>query len=268
MAVNPCPTLDLADKTKAVSHGVTGDALVIETQSYLRIMDFPIGNYGPNHNGVDGKLGEATREAMKAFLVFNGFPPVETPDIQTVSEIDQAAMNGSTFRSMAEYAFKQDVQLNITNHSTLAQFVNAVNYYAVNDELTSKVPAAVTVAQAILESNYGKNVPMDIDSGKTSYNLFGIKGSGTAGSVVSWTHEQTSSGVLQPVRARFRAYRNYYESIQDHSQFFYQNIKRYGAAFQTKTPADFAKAIAKAGYATDSRYAQKLISLMNLWGIS
>lgn len=268
MATNPYLALDLADKAKTVSQGVAGDTLVIEVQTYLRIMGFPIGNFGPNHNGIDGKLGEATQAALQAFLTLNGFPEADSPEIQTVSEIEQAAVNGSAFRSIAEHAFKQGIQLSISNHSTLAQFVNAIYYYAANDELTSKVPAAVTVAQAILESNYGKSVPVDINTGIYSYNLFGIKGSGTAGSVVSWTHEQTSSGVLQPVRARFRAYRNYYESIEDHSRFFYDNIKRYGAAFQTKTPADFAKSIAKAGYATDSRYAQKLINLMNLWGVS
>ena len=58
------------------------------------------------------------------------------------------------------------------------------------------------------------------------------------------------------------------ESIKGHSQFFYDNIRRYGAALQATSPAGFTKAIAKAGYATDSQYATKIIYLMHYWGLT
>lgn len=140
-------------------------------------------------------------------------------------------------------------------------------YNAVVDQITSRVPAAVTTAQAALETGYGKFVAVDIKTGMYSFNLFGIKGSGPNGSILSRTREENHQGIWEPVQARFRAYHNFEESIEDHSKFFYDNINRYGPAFQTKTPAEFARAITRAGYATDSRYANKLICLMRYWGV-
>jgi flagellum-specific peptidoglycan hydrolase FlgJ len=37
---------------------------------------------------------------------------------------------------------------------------------------------------------------------------------------------------------------------------------------KSHTAADCVKAIAKAGYARDSKYADKVISLMNFWGLT
>ena len=61
---------------------------------------------------------------------------------------------------------------------TKREFVYAVFEEAKLEELRSGVPAAVTTAQAILESGYGKKIPTDIDNGTYSYNLFGIKAHG------------------------------------------------------------------------------------------
>lgn len=64
------------------------------------------------------------------------------------------------------------------------------------------------------------------------------------------------------VRAWFRAYPDARASFTDHGMFL-QNNSRYKNAFNyTKDPAQFAREIAKAGYATDPNYASKLISSM------
>jgi flagellum-specific peptidoglycan hydrolase FlgJ len=261
---------DIESKINDVSQGVTGDQLVIEAQSYLHIMGFPIGDFGVNHNGVDGKFGETTKSCLKSFQYLAGYEvAVETIDATILTQLEQVAKANSTIRSLAVNAYAKGIQLSISQESTSAEFVNAIYYYAIIDEITSKVPAAVTTPQAILETGYGKYVPSDISSKLFSYNLFGIKGNGPAGSVVCWTQEENpKTKAWEPVRARFRAYHNFLESIKDHSQFFYDNIRRYGPAFQAKNAADFAKAIAKAGYATDSKYAAKIITLMNYWGLN
>lgn len=265
---NQHPQLDIVKEIEKVSAGVTGDQNVIEIQSYLRILGFPIGNFGPNRNGVDGIMGDSTRSAMKSFTKMNGIELTNATDEQIIIAMEEKASLGRTIRDLAKAAYEQEVVMEITKTSSRAEFVNAVYYYALIDESKSLVPAAVTTSQAILESAYGKFVPTDTKSDRYSYNLFGIKGTGPAGSVNSWTREENKkTGVWEPIIARFRAYHSFEESIHDHSDFFHKNIRRYGAALKTSNPIDFAKEIAKAGYATDSKYADKLINIMKYWGM-
>lgn len=262
------PDGTIAARLKAATQGVQGDPLVIEAQSYLYVMGFPVGNFGPNRNGIDGKLGELTAAAVCAFnrlrqnWVDNGL------NDSTMAELELLTYEGACIRELAKAAHQKGVRFEIGNAAGKADFVMAVYFYAILDEVTSKVPAALTTAQAILESGYGKYVATDRVTGKYSYNLFGIKGTGPAGSVNSWTREENpQTGIWEPVLARFKAFDTFADSIKGHSQFFYDNIKRYSAAFNTNNPADFARTIAKAGYATDSQYANKLISLMEYWGL-
>jgi flagellum-specific peptidoglycan hydrolase FlgJ len=80
------------------------------------------------------------------------------------------------------------------------------------EQETSKVPAAITTAQGILETGYGKHIPVDMDNGKFSYNLFGIKGIGPAGFVSIYTHEVIDNKRIKII-AKFKAYNNYQESV-------------------------------------------------------
>lgn len=133
------------------------------------------------------------------------------------------------------------------------KFISMLGPIAREDMRCTKVPASVTIAQAIQETGWGK-------SAKPSYrNLFGIKakkGDPTAHYV--WTKENRG-GTLQKEMAYFRSYNSYLESILDHSQFLLRN-KRYENAFNfTFEPEKFAVAIHKAGYATSDHYSKDLI---------
>lgn len=121
--------------------------------------------------------------------------------------------------------------------------------------------AALQVAQAILESGWGQSVPVDRYTGRLSYNLFGIKGTGPAGSVLAATWEEYR-GIAYRTDARFRAYRSVRESWDDHKQLLLR-ADRY-APFRAvmHEPTLGAWALRRAGYATDSRYALKLIRLV------
>src|SRR5439155_19405822 len=74
------------------------------------------------------------------------------------------------------------------------------------------IPAAVTIAQAIDESGWGQSALAIRD-----YNLFGIKGTGPAGSDLQPTQE-FQNGSRVTVTAAFRVYHNAAESIADHGQ--------------------------------------------------
>jgi flagellum-specific peptidoglycan hydrolase FlgJ len=140
------------------------------------------------------------------------------------------------------------------------QFIEFVAQDAGEAMKATGVPASVTVAQAILESAWGKHTIRD------AKNLFGIKGTGPAGSVSVQTREVFNgrSGMEQ---ANFRKYNSFEESILDHANLFLTN-RRYAPALAVKNdPDSFAREIQKAGYATDPEYAAKLIGVMQRFNL-
>jgi peptidoglycan hydrolase-like protein with peptidoglycan-binding domain len=143
---------------------------------------------------------------------------------------------------------------------TKTQFIEFVGENARRAMLATGVPASVTVAQAILETGWGKHTVGE------AKNLFGIKGRGPAGSVRAPTREYRN-GKWVTVDADFAKYENFEQSIADHAQFFLRN-RRYARALQFKgDPDTFAREIHKAGYATAPDYATKLIELMRQYDL-
>ena len=243
--------------------GISGNQDVIKAQACLSLMNFPIGNTG--NNGVDGQIGSMTKGAIRAFQRMSGLEVTGELNEETLFALNQAATSGKTIRDLAMSAHERGVEFEISKNSSRADFVNAVYYYAILDEEKTGVPAAITTAQAILESYYGRSVPTDINTKKYSYNLFGVKGKGIAGSVQVWTKEEIN-GEMVKVKDYFRAYNNFGESIMDHSAFL-MKYPRYKSLFETRDPIQWARGLQKAGYATDSQYANKLINIMNQWGL-
>ncbi len=247
--------------------GIDGDSDIIIAQCFLRKMGFPIGSTGPNQDGVDGVMGDMTEAAVSIFQKMVSIKADGSLNRETLTELNHACQNGMDFRSLTFQACEKRIRPNFITDGERAIFVNTVYYYAVIDEQEMKIPAAATTAQAILETGYGRFIPTDKDTGKFSYNLFGIKGVGPAGTVASIAHEEdVNSGRWKPEIQRFRAYYSFEESIKDHSRFFYDN-QRYREALETKTSEDFVQKIARAGYATDSKYAAKLIAVIRYWGL-
>lgn len=136
-----------------------------------------------------------------------------------------------------------------------AEFIEFVGEKARRAMAVTGVPASVTVAQAIVETGWGKHT---IGSAK---NLFGIKGKGPAGSVTVPTKEYVN-GQWVTIQAAFAKYNSFEESITEHARFFLRN-KRYAKALSVKDDAEaFAREIHKAGYATGPDYATMLIKVM------
>ena len=127
---------------------------------------------------------------------------------------------------------------------------------------SSNVPASVTIAQAILESGWGRST-----LATQGLNYFGIKGSGPCGSITLPTQEWVN-GRYVTVNAAFRQYCTVQQSLEDHAWFFLDNSRYQGAMGAASSPAAFAQQIAAAGYATDPSYASKLISLINDYGLA
>jgi len=129
-----------------------------------------------------------------------------------------------------------------------------------------KVPASVTIAQAILESGWGRSFLTRRD-----HSYFGIKCFGNPGTIAlgcrSYATSECEGNSCYDTSAQFRAYRNATASFADHGYFLTVN-NRYDPAFAFSNNADqFARAIHKAGYATSPSYADDLIRLMKQYDL-
>lgn len=144
-------------------------------------------------------------------------------------------------------------------------FIELVAGPAQQSYLTHHIFPSVTIAQAILESGWGEKVPADPATGRLSYNLFGIKGKGPAGSVTIPSREvENGKTVTRPME--FKAYFNYQQSIDDHAAFLLRPA--YKRVLTAATPFEAAEALEKAGYATDPQYAEKLSALINTYQLT
>lgn len=126
--------------------------------------------------------------------------------------------------------------------------------------------AALQTAQSILESGWGQSVPVDKYSGKVSYNLFGIKGKGPAGTVTYNTWE-VYNGQTYYVDARFRAYNNVEESWTDHKNFLLDSSRYEPFTKVMHDSTQGAWALKRSGYATDPQYALKLMRIIKQYNL-
>ena len=122
------------------------------------------------------------------------------------------------------------------------------------------LPASILAAQCILETGWGKYVPVCRKTGKYSYNLFGIKGKGSNGSVEIWTHEYIA-GKKVKVIGEFRAYNDYSESFVDYGNLILGKKRYKNAVINKDGPEKYIRAICKAGYATDPKYPDKILKI-------
>ncbi len=116
---------------------------------------------------------------------------------------------------------------------------------------TYGIPASITLAQGLLESGYGKG-----ELARKTNNHFGIKcHTGWQGDYDF--HDDDAKGEC------FRKYNHPMDSYRDHS-IFLSTRSRYAFLFDYKTTdyKNWAKGLRRAGYATDKRYPQKLIYLI------
>lgn len=146
------------------------------------------------------------------------------------------------------------------------QFLDFASDLAVETKNNTGMSAALQTAQAILETGWGQSVPVDKYTGQLSNNLFGVKGTASAGSVTSNTWEEYN-GVSFRVDAEFRAYNDVRESWNDHNELLLTK-ERY-APFRAVMfdSTEGAWALRRCGYATDSSYAIKLIDIINRYDL-
>ena len=146
-----------------------------------------------------------------------------------------------------------------TENSSLSAtqiYILKYNAIAMDEMRKFKIPASITLAQGILESGSGKG-RLSVEAN----NHFGIKCHGWKGQKIY--HDDDRS------QECFRKYKHAFSSFEDHSKFL-TTRGRYSKLFKLK-PNDYkgwAKGLRAAGYATDRRYPQKLISLIERYELN
>lgn len=119
----------------------------------------------------------------------------------------------------------------------------------------------VLIAQAALETNWGKKIIPHTDGG-SSHNLFSIKADS------SWDKKTTTvnsleqqNDVMVKVKSKFRSYDSFAESFMDYVDFLKSNSRYNTALKKASNPKDFVRELQKAGYATDKNYASKILKM-------
>ena len=148
------------------------------------------------------------------------------------------------------------------------QFINRLQPYAEQAARELGVSERALLAQAALETGWGRHVMRGPD-GHSSNNYFGIKATaGWTGEVVTVPTTEYIDGRAVSVNGAFRAYDSPAGAFRDYVDFIADN-PRYRAVLANGTnDARFAEQLAAAGYATDPRYAEKIIAIIDTveWG--
>jgi flagellum-specific peptidoglycan hydrolase FlgJ len=146
------------------------------------------------------------------------------------------------------------------------QFIKTIGPYAQQMQRQYGILPSITMAQAILESNWGQST-----LSKKFNNYYGIKGDSDSNSKYFKTQEFVN-GRWVTVSARFRVYSSWQESVRDHSLLLVNgtnwNSQQYQAVINATDYKQAAQALYDAQYATDPDYPGKLINLIQKYGLN
>jgi Mannosyl-glycoprotein endo-beta-N-acetylglucosaminidase len=211
---------------------------------------------------------------LKALLTGQNLPADLAAQAQT-SPLYRAAVSGSPGADGTNYtgAFVRPDPSSANGYSppptaSLSDdqraFITDVGAAATRLQSRTGLAPSLVVAIAINETGWGKSV-----LARDGNNYFGIKaltGPGTAGtlSVDTW---EVQDGQTISVRAPFRAYTSLDDSISDLGDFLHAS-RRFSSVWQQGSdPGAIARAMQQAGYATDPAWPDKLVRIIDRYGL-
>jgi len=154
-------------------------------------------------------------------------------------------------------------------------FVKEYYSYAKQSENETGVPALVQLAQAAIESGWGKHAPGNNFHGiklgswpkkkgqlLTTHEYFKDDKQGRRfPEVINITWSEKKQKFLYRVKDWFRKYNTPGESFEDHANLI-RRLSRYAKAFDTDTPEDFVREVHRGGYSTSPTYSDFVIKVM------
>lgn len=192
------------------------------------------------------------RQAGPAIPAAGPAPKLDANALEVLRRVERVRDDGrleATTAPVASAAYKP---------GTPEAFVREVWPHAQAAARQLGVAPEVLVAQAVLESAWGRSMPTRAD-GTPSFNLFGIKADRRwqGARVENATTEFVGGRSVREV-AGFRAYGSWGESFADYARFIQDNPRYRQALASAADNSAYLHELHKAGYATDPGYAAKI----------
>ena len=177
-------------------------------------------------------------------------------------EYDASRFTGKTYKGTGSY--KGDIPVASSGNAEQDEFLNKVSEGAMNSWVKYGVLPSVVIAQAINESGWGKS-----GISVQQNNLFGVKGTGDAGTGSWATGEDNANGSSYTINANFAAYSSWSASIEAHGKLISGNtgMSNYLAAVKEKDTLKSITAIKNGGYATATDYVEVTMNIINDFGL-
>ena len=192
-------------------------------------------------------------------------PLATSSNVPTITSTSRGSERSAVYRDAASSAVRiQPPTTAIAEPSfdSREEFVDGLWPHAQRAGIALGVTPQLLIAQAALETGWGRSIIRQSD-GRSSHNVFGIKAdSGWDGPRARVATLEHSQGIMVRQRASFRAYESFKDSFDDYVNLI-SSQTRYRPALELATdPEAYIQGLQDAGYATDPKYADKVMHLM------
>ncbi|MBF0219654.1 MAG: flagellar assembly peptidoglycan hydrolase FlgJ [Gammaproteobacteria bacterium] len=185
-----------------------------------------------------------------------------------IARLDKAERNADSSETAessraSEKSLAQERRQEIDQFDTPEAFIDQLRPYAERAGKRLGVNPDVLLAQAALETGWGRKVIRRSD-GENSHNLFNIKAdNGWEGPAIAKQTLEFKGGIARQEVAAFRSYDSYAESFNDYVHFLQNNPRYQEALEKSGDSGQYLRQLHRAGYATDPNYVSKIESILN-----
>lgn len=216
------------------------------------------------------KISKINQSSDKKAQIPNVVPPnpaIESTNKPSNNKTDTVAMVSNKIRLPVEspliprQTFENiSTPLNITNPETFVKKLWPLAVKAGND---LGVDPKVILAQAALETGWGRAIKQT-SSGTSSHNLFNIKaGSKWDGNTIRTNADEIINNQVVKEVSHFRVYESYADSFTDYVDLLKNNSRYYKVLKQADDSFAYVNGLQDAGYATDPKYADKIMQIVD-----
>ena len=217
--------------------------------------------------GAYKNLDNAKAECPNGYTVYDSNGNAVYFNIQ-----DNKPNNTTIDNSSVPTKAPEAVDVNNLKDMTHDAFIQYIGNLAKADK--NGILPSITIAQAILESSWGTS-----ELSTKANNLFGMKkslsgnnwGSEWDGKIYAVKTKEEENGNIIEILADFRSYNSIAESVKDHNKYLANakngNKLRYNGMIGAKDYKTAAQLLVSGGYATDSKYADKLCNIIEKYNL-